>query len=176
MREQRNGRGAEKSNVGEGWQTVRRRNLDRRLTNSFFISGFPETTTLKDLWYSTRHLGCLEDVYIARKRWFNNERFGFLRFNNVGDVNAIEKKLNGLIVGGKKLEANFTQVPRPPTVGRNEVNLTSSRQVQTCIKSKVVDNSQQGRTFAGKSFRDVVCNDGNNSMPQSEKMAVPSSK
>ncbi|KAK9048936.1 hypothetical protein SSX86_032096 [Deinandra increscens subsp. villosa] len=79
-----------------------------RLTFSFFVSGFPDDTTAGILWKAAQHLGTLEDSYIPRKRRYNNECYGFIRYKDVGDVEIMVKQLNEIKIKGQKVNTNFT--------------------------------------------------------------------
>ncbi|KAK9063010.1 hypothetical protein SSX86_016880 [Deinandra increscens subsp. villosa] len=97
---------------GEAWQTVRRRPINNRPTFSFFIARFPDRTLVDDLELATKHLGTVEDVFVARKRRYNNERFGFIRFKNLLDVAKVKKRLNEVKIGESFLKENVSKVPR----------------------------------------------------------------
>ncbi|KAK9075732.1 hypothetical protein SSX86_004061 [Deinandra increscens subsp. villosa] len=101
-----------------------------------------------------RHLGCMADAYIARKRRFNNDRFGFVRFNNVKDVDQMVVSLNSLSIRGHKLSANFSQVPRPPSREYDHPTRPSTTYVLPKMTPLIIGNEDP--TVQGKSFRDVV--------------------
>ncbi|KAK9074704.1 hypothetical protein SSX86_003022 [Deinandra increscens subsp. villosa] len=99
----------------EEWCTIRRRRINNRLTYSFFIFGFPDFTTVDDVKMAVKHLGTISDVFIAKKRRFNNERFGFVRFKNIIDIQKVERRLNEVKIGDRFLRANLSHVPRNTT-------------------------------------------------------------
>ncbi|KAK9070801.1 hypothetical protein SSX86_011203 [Deinandra increscens subsp. villosa] len=143
---------AEKTGDGEGWQTVRRRRIDDRLTFSFFISSFPESTSVADLWKVAQHLGRMEDAFISRKRRFNNECFGFIHFKGVNDVPKMERRLNELYVGGRRLKANISHVPR--RVLTKVISGYPDSKTIPKIRSVVVDAQKQA--VEGLSYRDAM--------------------
>ncbi|KAK9076517.1 hypothetical protein SSX86_004851 [Deinandra increscens subsp. villosa] len=104
-----------------------------------------------DLWEATKHLGTITDAYIPRKRRFNKEYFGFIRFRDVRDVGLMERRLNGISIRCLKLRANLSQVPRPDSSGSKR---TSSAHLKQGIRSEIVGTTST--VNYGKSFRDVV--------------------
>ncbi|KAK9069254.1 hypothetical protein SSX86_013370 [Deinandra increscens subsp. villosa] len=156
------------------WQTVQRRKIGNRLTHSFFITGFPENVTTEDLWKGVSHLGEVSDAFIAGKRRYNNERFGFLRFNNVKDVKCLESGLNDVVFDGKKLEANFTQVPRPPVKSKGDTGIRRGYSFPS--KSVGVRNLSFKTSGDARTFRDVILGKKVVGSAQSLEARVPSSK
>ncbi|KAI3740321.1 hypothetical protein L2E82_30749 [Cichorium intybus] len=74
----------------QGWQQVRRKNKKTEeytingMATTIFISDFPPDWMEADLWKVLKNYGILVDVFIAKKRAKNNNRFGFARFIRVG--------------------------------------------------------------------------------------------
>ncbi|KAK9073147.1 hypothetical protein SSX86_007471 [Deinandra increscens subsp. villosa] len=149
-------KGDEETNVEDGWRTVARRQIKSRLTFSFFISGFSDATSVEDFQKAVKHLGSITDVFIARKRRFNGKRFGFIRFKNVGDIVRLENELNSLSLGGSKIKANLSQVPRGGTKPLEGSHRTKLGLNQPSMKSVIVGGHSEGTLTGGISFRDVV--------------------
>nr|GEU77523.1 (E)-beta-farnesene synthase-like [Tanacetum cinerariifolium] len=55
--------------------------------SSIFVSNIPWNASVQDLWDICNKCGVVIDVYIAAKRSKSGDRFGFIRFINVNDIN-----------------------------------------------------------------------------------------
>ncbi|GJW13487.1 nucleotide-binding alpha-beta plait domain-containing protein [Tanacetum coccineum] len=75
-------------------------------TISFFFTNFPDSWESGALWKMFNRYGKVADVYIAFKRTKKGTRFGFVRFKNVGDVVAFERRLKGILIGDARLFIN----------------------------------------------------------------------
>ncbi|KAK9053103.1 hypothetical protein SSX86_029733 [Deinandra increscens subsp. villosa] len=121
-------------NFGEQpWKTVKRRSKGE--SHNLFISGFSDSTTVGDLWGSNQQLGMVWDIYISKKKRYNNENFGFIRFKNVHDADALTKRLNKFSFKGRRLRANLSVVPRKGdtagvTGGKGMIHVVASRAVK----------------------------------------------
>ncbi|KAK9074839.1 hypothetical protein SSX86_003158 [Deinandra increscens subsp. villosa] len=137
-----------RENEGE-WQLAGRRRINKRLTHSFFITGFPESTTAEELWRTAKHLGEMSDAYIAAKRRFNNDRFGFLRFKNV---------------------------PRPNTGGNGKFGLKSGNSFSSVVKPMVADRQNLKPMETGLSFKDAFLGRNGTNTAQNLEKGTTSSK
>ncbi|KAK7256698.1 hypothetical protein RIF29_30155 [Crotalaria pallida] len=80
-----------------------------RGSTSFFFSNFPVDVGFVDLWKAFQRWGRVVDVFISQRRDKKGERFGFVRFSDVKDCDALAKKLDSICLGSFKLKVN---VPR----------------------------------------------------------------
>ncbi|KAK9071462.1 hypothetical protein SSX86_010031 [Deinandra increscens subsp. villosa] len=153
-------RGKEKENEDGGWQTVRRRQIGNRLTHSFFISGFPHGTTAEDLWGVASNLGKMVDAYVSPKRRFNKEHFGFIRFSNVRDVEGLTRRLNEIVMGGRKISVNLAKTPRHlgfNNVQKGGVKEMHGRNTVCSMVTGVLEDNHNSQGGGNKvSFRDMV--------------------
>ncbi|CAL0332814.1 unnamed protein product [Lupinus luteus] len=101
--------------------------------NSFYITNFLEDANSKDLWSFFQKWGRVRDVYIPDKRNKNNQRFAFIRFENVSDERKLALDLDKLWFGKSKIFANI------PRFLRNDV------------KSRRVGVQKTGRQWGGSS-------------------------
>ncbi|KAL4574367.1 hypothetical protein LXL04_021196 [Taraxacum kok-saghyz] len=82
-----------------------------RVSNSFFITNFPNSIKPNDIWRVCSHIGHVVDVYISPHLTRVGKRFGFVRFAEVENVQHILGQLNEIWFGFFKL---FAAVPRYP--------------------------------------------------------------
>ncbi|GJT82210.1 nucleotide-binding alpha-beta plait domain-containing protein [Tanacetum coccineum] len=69
--------------------------------------------TIKDsgaLWKMFSRYGSVVDVYIAFKRTKKGMRFNFMRFKNIIDIMALERRLKGILISDFKLIINHAKV------------------------------------------------------------------
>ncbi|GJX47692.1 nucleotide-binding alpha-beta plait domain-containing protein [Tanacetum coccineum] len=71
---------------------------------SFFFTNFPDSWDSGVLWKMFSHYGSVVYVYIAFKRTKKGTRFGFVRFKNIDDIMAFERKLKGILIGDSRQE------------------------------------------------------------------------
>ncbi|GJR98344.1 RNA-directed DNA polymerase, eukaryota [Tanacetum coccineum] len=98
------------------WHIVRSRNKDKhqseKMKTSYFFTNFPESSTESSLWTLFAPYGNVVDVYVARKRDSHGNRFGFVRFTDVEDIQGMETKLGTILIGSFKLRANLAKFKR----------------------------------------------------------------
>ncbi|KAK9069368.1 hypothetical protein SSX86_011271 [Deinandra increscens subsp. villosa] len=131
------------------WQVVRRRRNGKRRpflgdVIYFFVARIPERVSSLDLWKLAAPLGTLVDAYIPNKRRFNKEKFGFLRYENVRDVESLLLELKKLEIEEVRLEVNIAKSPRAdwlPSIPRQDgPGVRSSQQgAGVLIRSQVRD-------------------------------------
>jgi len=73
---------------------------------SFFFFNFPMDHDERDMWKVFQRQGRLKDVFISRRLNVKRQRFGFVRFQEVVDVVALEKRLNLFWIRTWKLRVN----------------------------------------------------------------------
>ncbi|KAK8544688.1 hypothetical protein V6N13_045768 [Hibiscus sabdariffa] len=70
---------------------------------SLFVENLPESLHWKGFWFAFARHGEVVNVYIARKKSRGDKRFGFVRMENMRDVNRAIQRLNGFILHGSRL-------------------------------------------------------------------------
>ncbi|GKB87664.1 nucleotide-binding alpha-beta plait domain-containing protein, partial [Tanacetum coccineum] len=68
----------------------------------------------KDLWNTCKQYGNVVDAYIPNTRSKAGNRFGFVRFIKIFDVERLVKNLCTVWVGCQKLHANVARFLREP--------------------------------------------------------------
>ena len=80
--------------------------------SSIFVSNIPWNATVQDLWDTCNKWGVVIDIYIAVKRSKSGHRFGFVRFENVNDINMLVSNLRTAWMGGFHLFADVEKYGR----------------------------------------------------------------
>jgi hypothetical protein len=64
------------------------------VTSSFFVCNFPEEVVYEDLWKLFLPFGRVGEVFLSRRldKW--NRRFNFIKFIEVGNVEALEAEMH----------------------------------------------------------------------------------
>ncbi|KAK9073230.1 hypothetical protein SSX86_007554 [Deinandra increscens subsp. villosa] len=94
------------------WRLKFARKKRNKEITSFFVSDFPDGILVEDFWKLYKSLGPLHDVFIPKKKRYNNENYGFVRFKNVHDIKALEQRMKEIPVGGRRIKVNLSKVPR----------------------------------------------------------------
>lgn len=81
--------------------------VNRNQTWSFLFFNFPENWPVDQIWRLFKRYGDLVDVYMARKRLRNGQKFGFVRFKGVKSVEQMEQRLNTIWVGNFKVRVFY---------------------------------------------------------------------
>lgn len=106
------------------WKEVRRRRaaekVDRVIT-TFFVTNVPKEATKKEISDAFIGFGRLTDVFMGLRKGKNGKYYVFIRFTDVKNVKEMEKRLDGTMVRGRKLEVNLALHKRkePPTMAKN---------------------------------------------------------
>lgn len=66
---------------------------------TFYFTNFPDGISVPQLRQFFEVCGILRDVYIARKRNFRGQLYGFLRFLNVRHIDKLALALNNVWIG-----------------------------------------------------------------------------
>ncbi|GKE72984.1 nucleotide-binding alpha-beta plait domain-containing protein, partial [Tanacetum coccineum] len=107
----------------DDWQEVsRKKNRYRskdddviKISTSIYVSNFPESFSAKDLFQTCKQYGHVVDSFIPQKRTKEGNRFGFVRFINVFNVDRLVNNLCTIWVGRFKLHANLARFQRAPS-------------------------------------------------------------
>jgi hypothetical protein len=81
-------------------------------TTSFFFTNFRDETQAVELWALFAKHGRVGEVYIPNKRDKRGNRFGFVRFKEVKNVEAFSARLEDVWVGMYKVRINLTRFAR----------------------------------------------------------------
>ncbi|GJZ10864.1 RNA-directed DNA polymerase, eukaryota [Tanacetum coccineum] len=88
--------------------------LTNSISKSIFVTNFPDSTTVSELWKLCQSYGKVVDVYIPNRRSKAGKRFAFVRFIKVENVDRLVGNLCTLWIGRMHLHANVVRFERPP--------------------------------------------------------------
>ncbi|XP_020202163.1 serine/arginine-rich splicing factor 2-like [Cajanus cajan] len=115
-------------------------------STSFFFSNVAENQEISVLWKIFKKWGKVVDVFIPKKRDKQGQRFGFVRFSGVCDVEALERSLNSIVIGAWRLKVNLTRHSRTE---RSIRHVATQVQVDRHRESRGVRQSH-GASYADK--------------------------
>jgi RNA recognition motif-containing protein len=130
------------------------------VTTSFFITNFPPDVTSEELWKLFLKFGRVVEVYIPKKLDKMGKRFGFVKFKEVREEEALGEKLRDVWMGSFKLWVN-----------RSRFGRSYSRDAQASKATTQQKEVQVEVTPNGKSFKDVLLRGGISS--EAPAMHVP---
>ncbi|MCH82760.1 RNA recognition motif, partial [Trifolium medium] len=142
------GRGLEKTHLPKQFKNsnpeqVGYRNREDR-TTTFYITNFPDDVTEMDLWHSLAKYWRIGEVFIPAKTDKFGKRFGFARYADVENVQALLNKIEGTWFGFYKLRANLSRFKRREgEAGGVEVQRGKVKQVAAVTK----EGLQKGVSF-----------------------------
>ncbi|KAL4567982.1 hypothetical protein LXL04_023581 [Taraxacum kok-saghyz] len=101
----------------DGWhqQKSRRRSKEDQVSNmsqSIFVTNFPDSFSPKYLWESCDQYGKVSDVFITAARSKAGKRYAFVRFLKVDNLHLLVANLCTIWHGKLRLHANITKFPR----------------------------------------------------------------
>ncbi|KAL4569159.1 hypothetical protein LXL04_024790 [Taraxacum kok-saghyz] len=134
-------------NQGEHRSSAGNNIRSSRVSNSFFITNFPQSIKPNDIWRVCSRMGHVVDVYISPHLTQVGKRFGFVRFVEVENVQRILGQLNDTWFGFYKL---FAAVPRYPQGSKPVPKNTQQPAPVQVMKSKI---HKPGESF---SYANVV--------------------
>jgi len=91
---------------------------------SFFFSNFPMDHDERDMWKVFQRQGKLKDVFISRRLNIKKQRFGFVRFQEKLDVDALERRLSLIWIGTWKLRVGVIKWDGPCGPARDPLKRT----------------------------------------------------
>ncbi|KAJ9538548.1 LOW QUALITY PROTEIN: hypothetical protein OSB04_031281 [Centaurea solstitialis] len=107
-----------------------RENLNGRYYNlkesSFIFFNFPANWEAVDLWRMFKRYRNCSDIYMAKKKLRNGQRFGFIRFKQAGDSWELERRLSSIWIGNSKLQVFKADSRRKGVVGDGKADRESS--------------------------------------------------
>ena len=106
--------------MAEDWQEVSNRNRRRskaddvsKIAKSVFVTNFPESSFVRDLWKACSVFGTVVDVFIPSKKSKAGKRFAFVRFIKVFNLDRLVENLCTIWIGRYHLYANQVRFERP---------------------------------------------------------------
>ncbi|KAL4561051.1 hypothetical protein LXL04_033213 [Taraxacum kok-saghyz] len=134
------------------WTEVRRRKTATTTRGApqettYFVTNIPAEARKGDIRYAFEKLGKLSDVYMADKIGKNGKHYAFVRFREVSNTMELEKKMDGTILKGRRLEVNLAKHGRkePPRQAHN-IRTNIPAQVNNVWRG---NSYRDNRTFAG---------------------------
>lgn len=86
---------------------------DKADVTTFYFSRFPTWVNEKDLWQTFQRWGKVWEVFIPKYKNREGQRFGFVRYKDVHDVERLERKLdNNIFFGRTKMFVNQPKFQR----------------------------------------------------------------
>ncbi|KAM0013490.1 putative RNA recognition motif domain, nucleotide-binding alpha-beta plait domain superfamily [Helianthus debilis subsp. tardiflorus] len=118
-----------------------------------FVTNLPEGCTPWDLRKCLENFGAVAGTYVARKRDKHGNRFGFVSFSGVRDIQELLRSLGGIRMGDFKLKINVARF----AVENSGVAVEKEDPVHN-NKYSVGQNIGGGKfsVRGGRSYRDVV--------------------
>ncbi|GJZ29352.1 RNA-directed DNA polymerase, eukaryota [Tanacetum coccineum] len=92
--------------------------LTRAISNSIFMTNFPDSTSAKDLWNLCSGYRTVVDVYIPNRRSKVGKWFAFVRFIKVENIDRLVGNLCTLWIGRMHIHANVVHFTHPPRATR----------------------------------------------------------
>ncbi|GKV23016.1 hypothetical protein SLEP1_g32806 [Rubroshorea leprosula] len=92
----------QKRRIGETFD----RGLFKQAT-PYFFTNFPDEWCYADMWRTFLKFGRVYDIYCPNRKSRNGGRFGFVRFLDVKDKRELERHLDQIRVGDRKLWVNY---------------------------------------------------------------------
>ncbi|PWA43798.1 Transposon TX1 [Artemisia annua] len=132
---------------------------------SFMFFNFPNGWGMGNLWMLFKKFGTVFDMYMAQKRLRKGERYGFVRFKLVTDVEALLKKLGEITIGGERLKVFIAfdrKIPGVTDMGGNrnvgDRKLGENRNYGNEMRKEKVwsNNGWNGDTRDHRNFVEVV--------------------
>ncbi|GKB50076.1 nucleotide-binding alpha-beta plait domain-containing protein [Tanacetum coccineum] len=91
-----------------------------QLSISIYVTNFPNHFSYRDLWRACDDYGKVVDVFIPNKRSKAGNRYGFVRYIMVDDIDKLVNNLCTIWFGRMRLHANVVRFQRAPLNKRPE--------------------------------------------------------
>nr|GEV64745.1 RNA-directed DNA polymerase, eukaryota [Tanacetum cinerariifolium] len=88
-------------------------NQTQKISESVFVTNFPEDFIARDLWKVCSDYGTVVDAFIPFKRSKSGKRFAFVRFIKVINLERLLSNLCTIWIGRYHLHANYMRFERP---------------------------------------------------------------
>nr|GEW33958.1 RNA-directed DNA polymerase, eukaryota [Tanacetum cinerariifolium] len=96
--------------------------LAQKISDSIFVTNFPDSVNSRDLWRVCSVYGTVVDVFIPSKKSKAGKRFAFVRFIKVFNLDRLVKNLCTLWIGRYHLFANQVRFDRPHKPSSEKTN------------------------------------------------------
>ena len=120
---------------------------------SFYFTNFPEFMSMFRLCQFFEVCGILSDVYIARKRNFRGQAYGFLRFMNVKNRDKLALALNNVWIAQCRIwarEARFDRFASDSSIVFGDGRIVAEEgNVVVRVRGDGVKNLRVGKTVEG---------------------------
>lgn len=137
-----------------GWirQTEIRLHQNGKNVISIFFCNFPNEVTTVKLWETFKTIARVVDIYVARRRLRNGQRFGFVRFEATSNLELLLRKSNEIWMGSYKLRCFKARQRMQFDVGHN-YNRSSNQNLLRGNENlmstiKCVWKEKDGRSYA----------------------------
>ncbi|GKD43428.1 nucleotide-binding alpha-beta plait domain-containing protein [Tanacetum coccineum] len=138
----------------------RKRALRQNVVNFFFTNFPPEwnKANLHDLFVE---VGEISDVYVARKLTKAGKRFGFARFFRIGNLQALEKRLNRIRIESFRFKATIAKFEKSVSMSKQGLKkegwvfdmASKSNHLTTCDHPSSTIHTGVHTTTDGESFK-----------------------
>ncbi|GKB83510.1 nucleotide-binding alpha-beta plait domain-containing protein [Tanacetum coccineum] len=81
----------------------------QQISTSIYVTNFLEHFSFRDLWKECQEYGRVIDAYIPNRRSKSGNRFGFVRFIHIKDVDRLVRNLCTIWMGRLRLHANVAR-------------------------------------------------------------------
>ncbi|KAJ9542727.1 hypothetical protein OSB04_029233 [Centaurea solstitialis] len=167
----------------DDWQTVERKKAkkDTRRIYNFFFTRFPDCWNEEALFNMFLRYGKATNLFLAKKRTKRGTRFGFVSFETSGDWRTLEKSLQGIQIGEKRLVINrekYAQNAKSRNRGDSQEKYRSSdfRQGETYKRATHKEglklHNWSKNTVDGRSFKEAVLGTASKGYKEKEELVV----
>ncbi|GJZ84479.1 transposon TX1, partial [Tanacetum coccineum] len=126
----------------------------RNSTVSFMFFNFPTDWGMGNLWMLFKKFGTVFDMYMVQKRLRNGERYGFVRFKLVTNVEELLKRLREIKFGEENLKVFVAYDRKNLGVRGDEVKRNVGNEMRK--ESGWKNNGWNGGTRDERNFAEVV--------------------
>ncbi|KAH1137989.1 hypothetical protein GYH30_027831 [Glycine max] len=127
---------------------------DKADVTTFYFSRFPTWVNEKDLWQTFQRWGKVWEVFIPKYKNREGQRFGFVRYKDVHDVERLERKLdNNIFFGRTKMFVNQPKFQRSKEASQKQKTNVGNDNLRVEVRgsqggSKVIANGGRIRSHA----------------------------
>ncbi|PWA94282.1 hypothetical protein CTI12_AA052140 [Artemisia annua] len=133
----------------------------KKTATTFFFSKFPDNWDVRALWKMFEKYGNLADVYVAKKRTSGGDRFGFARFKNVININALEKNLATIKIGFDNIVINVARYNKAGDV---------AMRANTISNNSISGTWNAGTRQHGRSYKEAVARETRSSKDEDQNI------
>ncbi|PWA40166.1 hypothetical protein CTI12_AA569390 [Artemisia annua] len=156
------GDGSWTHNEEEGWTTVnRKKTMSTEKGEKLLLLKFPDNWDGRALWKMFEKYVNLMDVYVAKRRTLGGDRFGFARFKNVININALEKKLATIKIGFDNIVINVARYNKAGDVAMR-ANSISNNSISVTWNAGTIQH--------GRSYKEAVARETRSSKDEDQNI------